>query len=412
MTTRGCALLMFLLMASLSWPEPIAAQTAAARDVLMKFTAADGTALEGKLTLPADAKGLLPVVFYLHGAGPRTYDHAIHYRTAAGEVATTNYYDSHAAPLAQAGVAFFRMSKRGVSADPTGRPVIDRAVFSKATPAVLLDDYTAALDVLRRRPEIDPSRIVLFGSSEGTRLAPQLALRSPAGIAGLVLTSYSGDNMRLTVEWQNSIGPWRNVVALVPAAADGRLTRVEYDEALARIPSLAKLLPLAALDADRDDALTTEELATALTPRLRAILQAIEARNDDFLWQNLLNLSSAYLIEGWGGPPTHQFLLHLSVPIVIVHGALDGTTRVEAVEDAAAAFTAAGKSNLTTRVYPRLDHDLGWVPAAAEAGSEALRYAFSAAIAIAATVRRNTPGVQAKLWLPDCVCPFTLAYSS
>lgn len=65
--------------------------------------------------------------------------------------------------------SFFRMSKRGCTSEPSGRSLIDRSVFSEATPSVLLDDYVKGLDALRERKEIDPSRIVLSGASEPGR---------------------------------------------------------------------------------------------------------------------------------------------------------------------------------------------------------------------------------------------------
>jgi hypothetical protein len=102
-------------------------------------------------------------------------------------------------------------------------------------------------------------------------------------------------------------------------------------------------------------------MATRLVrPRLDAILKAVEEKNDDFLWQSLVNLSSAYLLDGWDGAPTSAYLLKLDIPIAIFHGALDGTTRVEGVRETEAAFRAAGKTNLTVRVYPGYDHDLNW----------------------------------------------------
>jgi dipeptidyl aminopeptidase/acylaminoacyl peptidase len=191
-----------------------AAQTPAAppvTEIVMTFTAADGTPLEAKLTVPADATGPVPVVFHLHGAGPRNYDHALQYRDAAGQLRVYRYYDFYAHELARRGLAFFRMSKRGCTMEPSGKPVVDRAVFSRATPTVLLDDYTKALDALRARKEIDATRIVVSGASEGTRLGPELALRSPHGIVGIALSGYAADNTRDTVVWQNSVGPWRNV---------------------------------------------------------------------------------------------------------------------------------------------------------------------------------------------------------
>ena len=337
-------------------------------DSVIRFTAADGTPLEAKLSFPAGAKDPVPVVFLLHGAGPRNYDHALRYRESNGQIRTYRYYDFHASELAKRGLAFFRMSKRGVTADSLGRPQVDRAAFSKATPSILLDDYARAIDVLRGRKEVDASRIVLAGSSEGTRLAPQLALRSPSGIAGLVLMSYQSVNHRETVVWQNTVGPWRNIQKLVPSAADGRLTRVEYDAAVAREATLARRLPFAPLDTNGDSTITQEELAGLNRQRLDAILAAVEQRNDDLIWQAVLNLSSAYLLEDWSGEPTSTMLLKLSVPLAIFHGELDGSTSVEGVRETESAFRATGKTNLTVRVYPEHDHDLNWTIESARAG--------------------------------------------
>jgi pimeloyl-ACP methyl ester carboxylesterase len=272
------------------------------------------------------------------------------------------------------------MAKRGCSIDSTGRPRVERAVFSAATPTVLVDDYARGLEALRGRPEIDANRILLYGSSEGTRLAPKLALRSPAGVVGLVLTSYQSDNQHQTLVWQNSVGPWRNIRAMIPAATDSGLGRADYDAAVARIPAIGAQLPFAAVDRDSNGVMTPAELATAARPRLDAILKAVEQRNDDLLWQVVLNLTSGYLLDGWDGEPTHALLVRLNLPIGIFHGELDGSTRVEGVRETEAAFRAAGKSNLTVRVYPGYNHDLGWTPATAESGGppplqESIRFA-------------------------------------
>ena len=110
---------------------------------------------------------------------------------------------------------------------------------------------------------------------------------------------------------------------------------------------------------------------------------AADDRNDDFLWSAVLNLSSAYLLDGWTAGPTRAFLLKLDVPIGIFHGDIDGTTRVEGVHETAAAFKAAGKTNLTVRTYPGLDHDLGWTPLSAlEAGPAPFQDAFAFAVTV------------------------------
>ena len=176
-------------------------------------------------------------------------------------------------------------------------------------------------------------------------------------------------NQRETIVWQNTVGPWRNVQKLIPAAADGQLTRAEYDAAVKTNPMLARVLNFGSLDTDGDGTVTSEELSRMNRRRLDAILKAVDKRNDDFLWQYLLNLSSAYLLEDWNGEPTHVTLLKLDIPIAIFHGELDGTTSIEGVREAEKAFRAAGKTNLVVRAYPDADHDLNWTIEAASRGA-------------------------------------------
>jgi pimeloyl-ACP methyl ester carboxylesterase len=335
---------------------------------VVEFAASDGTPLVGKLSVPLDTTGAVPVVFHLHGAGPRTYDNAIQYRDAAGSVRVCRFYDFYTAELTKRGLAFFRVSKRGVSAEASGRPVIDRALFSTATPTVLLDDYGRALDALRARPEIDRTRIVLSGTSEGTRLAPELALRSPEGIVGLALMGYAADNLRDIVIWQNTVGPWRGIQRLLPAARDGALTRVEYDAAVARDATLAPRVVFASIDVDKNGVATADELATLVKPRLDAILAAVADGNDVVIWQAVSNLSAAYLRDGWDAPPNWRRLLDVRLPMAIFHGDLDNTTRVEGVHDAQAAFRDAGRANLVIHIYADHDHDLNWTVEMADRG--------------------------------------------
>ncbi len=349
-------------------------------DIVITFTATDGTPLEAKLSLPVDRSGPVPVVFNLHGAGPRNFDHALRIRDKDGQRQVINYYDYHADQLAQRGVAFFRMSKRGCRSEPSGFPKVDRAVFSKTTPTSLLDDYRKGLETLRGRGEIDAGRIVLFGSSEGTKLAPLLAQQSPEGVAGVLLMSYAPDNQKDTVVWQNTVGPWRNVQKLIPAAADGTLTIEEHGEAVKKDEALGKRLPFEHLDKDKDGKVTTEEMARLVRPRLDAILKAVEEKDDNFLWQHVVNLSSAYLLDGWEGEPTHVRLQKLTVPIAIFHGEMDGACRVEGVRETEAALRAAGKSNVIVKIYPDHDHDLNWTPqTAADGGPVPFQEAFTLA---------------------------------
>src|SRR5687768_11552936 len=76
-------------------------------DTIVNFTATDGTPLQAKLSVPAGAAGPVGVVFNLHGAGPRNFDHRVRYRDKDGEIKAVNYYDYYARELAARGLAFF-----------------------------------------------------------------------------------------------------------------------------------------------------------------------------------------------------------------------------------------------------------------------------------------------------------------
>lgn len=340
---------------------------------IIPFKTDDGLTLESKLSVPPDAKGPMPVVMLLHGAGPATFDTPyelpiqIQLENAGkngddkSPEPVNGYCDFWARDATHHGYAFFRTNKRGCAQtqDPP-RLRTRREIFSRATPSVLLADYAAALAELRRQSDIDPSRIILVGESEGTVMATRLASRFPEGIIAIVLRGYAQDNTRDTIVWQNTMGPWRNVARAFDANGDDVITREEYDNGPERFRRLALMnQPLDALDLDKDGKLTPKDLIKTNADRLKVILKAVEEGDDNFLWQNLLNLTSGYCREDWERPPLHEELLKLNIPILIEHGDYDGTVRVEGVYETRAAFEQAGKMNLTVKIYPRLNHDLG-----------------------------------------------------
>jgi pimeloyl-ACP methyl ester carboxylesterase len=349
--------------------SPQSAPLSTFTSTILDFKAKDGTPLQARLTLPARADKPPPVVFFLSGAGPRTYDSVFMYRGPDGKPAVGRFLDYHADHLARRGLALFTVSKRGCTAipEPPGMKV-DREVFSRATLSTLVDDYEEALKLLRSRPEIDAQRIILAGASEGTRAAPMLARRSPDGIIGIAMMAFAADNAKDTVEWQNTIGPWRNIQHLVPAARDGALTREEHQAFANENARIAQALPFDALDTDKGGEVNEADLKALNAPRFAALGRAIESRDDEYLWKNLLNLSSAYLLDWWDAPPNKDNLLALDMPLAIFHGDLDGACRVEGVHETQSAFKSAGRSNLTVHLYPDANHDLNWTQKAFEDG--------------------------------------------
>ncbi len=134
---------------------------------------------------PADAKGRYPAVVLVGGSGPTDRDETVAGVAVFGLLAT---------PLADAGHYVLRYDKRGVG-QSGGRT-------ETATLQDLAEDVRAAVQFLRKRKDVDPDRIVLFGHSEGGLVSLQAA-RSDEDLAGVILAAVpSGTGGELILEQQ------------------------------------------------------------------------------------------------------------------------------------------------------------------------------------------------------------------
>src|SRR5215470_6453483 len=121
----------------------------------IEFAGRDGTRLSGTLTLPRET-GQFPVVVAAHAAGGGTRDAPLHRHLASF--------------LPSLGIATFIYDRRGEGASD-GRP--------GAPLAVLAGDARAALSALARQPGVRPSRIGLWGHSQGGWIAPMATANPP-----------------------------------------------------------------------------------------------------------------------------------------------------------------------------------------------------------------------------------------
>ena len=87
--------------------------------------------------------------------------------------------------LSRNGIAVLRYDERGVGASS--------GEFAGATSADLATDVEAAIDRLKRRKDVDATRIILAGHSEGGLLAPMIASRRD-DVAGVILLAPPGVN--------------------------------------------------------------------------------------------------------------------------------------------------------------------------------------------------------------------------
>lgn len=152
-------------------PPPPAAAPAASAGFSERELAVAG--LPGTLAMPdgASAEAPVPAVVLVHGSGPHDRDETIGPNRPFLDIARG---------LAAEGIAVLRYEKR-TKARPQDFADGDFTMDDETT-----DDAVAAVAALRALDDIDPSRVYVFGHSQGGMLAPRIASQS-GHVAGLVL---------------------------------------------------------------------------------------------------------------------------------------------------------------------------------------------------------------------------------
>ncbi|WP_240139466.1 alpha/beta hydrolase family protein [Streptomyces sp. MUM 178J] len=123
--------------------------------------------LEGVLALPPQGKGPHPLVVFVHGDGPIDATHDTFYRPI---------WES----LARAGYASLSWNKPGVGGAPGDW--LDQTMGDRA------DEAADAIAWARRRPDIDGSRVGLWGASQAGWVLPKIVARD-GGIRFVIAVS-------------------------------------------------------------------------------------------------------------------------------------------------------------------------------------------------------------------------------
>jgi len=136
---------------------------------------ANGFNLAGTISQPKgspDAKGRFPAIVMVPGSGATDRDETVYGIPVFGQIAGA---------LADAGYIVLRYDKRGIGQSGGRAETVD------------LNDYTedalAAVDFVRKRKDVDPDRVALFGHSEGAWVSMLAAARKSDDVASLVLVA-------------------------------------------------------------------------------------------------------------------------------------------------------------------------------------------------------------------------------
>src|SRR5205085_9033851 len=90
--------------------------------------------------------------------------------------------------------------KRNVGANST---IINSNVWRNATINDLIQDSKKALNVLIQQSEVDPKRISIIGHSEGTIIAPRVAIDNSTKVKNIILMGAVAQNLSDIVYFQS-----------------------------------------------------------------------------------------------------------------------------------------------------------------------------------------------------------------
>ena len=143
-----------------------------------------------QLTYPAVGKGPFPGVLLIHGSGALDKNETSGFVHKNGPKPSTPYWQI-AQYLSERGFAVLRYDKRGIGANYT----INQNVWGNATLNDLIEDAKKALNVLTMQPEVDAKRISIIGHSEGTIIAPRVAIDNSTKVKNIILMGTVAQNL-------------------------------------------------------------------------------------------------------------------------------------------------------------------------------------------------------------------------
>ena len=152
----------------------------------------NGVKTNAQLTLPAIGKGPFPGVLLISGSGANDKNETLGFVHKIGPKPPTPFWQI-AQYLSERGFGVLRYDKRGVGANFT---INDQNIWANTTINDLIQDSKKALNILVQQPEVDPKRISIIGHSEGTAIAPRVAIDNSTKVKNIILMGTVARNLR------------------------------------------------------------------------------------------------------------------------------------------------------------------------------------------------------------------------
>lgn len=165
-------------------------QTIKSRNLVIDL--GNGVKTNAQLTYPSIGKGPFPGVLLIAGSGAQDKNETLGVIHKNGPEPPTPFWQI-AQYLSERGFVVLRYDKRGVGANHT---ISDTNVWGNATINDLIQDSKKALNVLIQQPEVDPKRISIIGHSEGTIIAPRVAIDNSTKVKNIILMGTVAEKFR------------------------------------------------------------------------------------------------------------------------------------------------------------------------------------------------------------------------
>lgn len=339
----------------------IAIQAQAFTSEIKTITLSDEEKVTARLCLPENGE-VNTIVVVVHGTGPFTY---------LTKRQGFNYYDVLADGFCEQGIGFFSYNRRGVDLGeiPPWFGEVDSLKHTKYLPHIEATDIETMIAFLKKDKRFLNCKIILYGISEGSIIAPMVAERKKVKIDALFLHGYAHDNMFDIIKWQLlNEASMNNAMDMINSIFDKNenqvLDREEYesnDQTIVAYKNyLFQNMPFDSLDIVKDDIYNILDIMDARKTYHQLIMTKIAENDGSWIWNNYFRITIGWLKEHFALEPNKTRLLRIDTPIYIFHGKEDENVPVESVYDLEVRFKTCNKSNLKTFTFDKHNHDLNF----------------------------------------------------
>lgn len=320
----------------------------------------DGYTLKVKVVYPDKTK-IEKLVIYINGSGANTYEN----KRGWIDGTTFKYHDFFAYEFSKRNIAYCSYNTRGVDVgeDEPGFATINEDEYLKYLPSNSVKDIESIIVHMLNIPAFRNSKIYLLGWSEGTIIAPLVALNAKVKIDGLLLAGYCNENLKETLTWQFSGNAeytiWREVFDY---DHKGYIVKEDFEADEYNVRNkLFGNLNFEDIDKNGDGRIDVNDAAERSLPYLKNMFNAIELNDDEWLKNNCgVRLTSAWFREHFALKATKDILPLLDLPIFIFQGEMDNMCPAFYAEDIKYKFDEMGKTNLNVRIFKQHDHNLNY----------------------------------------------------